>query len=90
MDCIPPGPSVHGIFQASILECVPFPSPGDLPNPGIEARSPALQADCLLSQLPVLPQEKTLVFITLVAFLLEPITFFKPVVSFLRGGPQLL
>ena len=24
---------------------VPFPSPGDLPNPGIEPRSPALQAD---------------------------------------------
>ena len=23
----------------------PFPSPGDLPNPGIEPRSPALQAD---------------------------------------------
>ena len=27
----------------------PFPSPGDLPNPGIEPRSPALQADCLLA-----------------------------------------
>ena len=25
----------------------PFPSPGDLPNPGIEPRSPTLQADCL-------------------------------------------
>ena len=25
----------------------PFPSPGDLPNPGIESRSPALQADSL-------------------------------------------
>ena len=24
-----------------------FPSPGDLPNPGIEPRSPALQADAL-------------------------------------------
>ena len=24
-----------------------FPSPGDLPDPGIEPRSPALQADCL-------------------------------------------
>ena len=24
---------------------LPFPSPGDLPNPGIELRSPALQAD---------------------------------------------
>jgi len=27
----------------------PFPSPGDLPNPGIEPRSPALQADYQLS-----------------------------------------
>ena len=26
-----------------------FPSPGDLPNPGIEPRSPALQADALTS-----------------------------------------
>ena len=25
----------------------PFPSPGDLPNPGVEPRSPALQADSL-------------------------------------------
>ena len=28
----------------------PFPSPGDLPNPGIEPRSPALQADSLLTE----------------------------------------
>ena len=26
---------------------LPYPSPGDLPNPGIEPRSPALQADSL-------------------------------------------
>ena len=32
----------------------PFPSPGDLPNPGIEPRSPALQADYL----PAEPQGK--------------------------------
>ena len=25
----------------------PFPSPGDLPNPGVEPRSPTLQADSL-------------------------------------------
>ena len=30
---------------------LPFPSPGDLPNPGIKLGSPALQADALLSQL---------------------------------------
>ena len=29
---------------------LPFPSPEDLPNPGIEPGSPALQADSLLSE----------------------------------------
>ena len=37
--------------QARILEWVPFPSPGDLPDPGIEPRSPALQADSLRTKL---------------------------------------
>ena len=31
---------------------LPFSSPGDLPNPGIEPRSPALQADALPSEPP--------------------------------------
>ena len=31
---------------------LPFPSPGDLPNPGIETRSPALRADSLSFELP--------------------------------------
>ena len=35
----PPGSSVHGVLQARILEWLPFPSPGDLPNPGIEPSS---------------------------------------------------
>ena len=30
----------------------PFPSPGDLPDPGIKPRSPTLQADALLSEPP--------------------------------------
>ena len=42
MDCI-----VHGILQARILEWVAFPFSMDLPNPGIEPRSPVLQADSL-------------------------------------------
>ena len=33
------------------LSGLPFPSPGDLPNPGIEAGSPALQANSLLTEL---------------------------------------
>ena len=42
--------TVPGILQARILEGVPFPSSGDLPNPGIEPRSPALQVDSLPSE----------------------------------------
>ena len=34
---------------------LPFPSPGDLPDPGIEPRSPALQADVLSSEPPGKP-----------------------------------
>ena len=50
MDCSPPGFSVHGILRARILERVAIPSSGDLPDPGIEPRSPALQEDSLLSK----------------------------------------
>ena len=34
---------------------LPFPSPGDFPNPGIEAGSPALQADSLPTEPPGKP-----------------------------------
>ena len=34
---------------------LPFPSPGDLPNPGIELKSPELQADSLPSEPPGRP-----------------------------------
>ena len=37
---------------------LPLPSPGDLPDPGIEPRSPALQADALPSEPPGKPKEK--------------------------------
>ena len=52
MDCSPPSSSVHGILQARILEWVAIPSPGHLPQPGTEARSPALQVDSLPSKPP--------------------------------------
>ena len=45
--CNPTDYVVHGILQARILEWVAFPFPRYLPNPGIEPRSPALQADSL-------------------------------------------
>ena len=34
---------------------LPFPSPGDLPDPGIESRSPAMQADSLPPEPPGKP-----------------------------------
>ena len=44
-----------GVGGRSLLQGV-FPSPGDLPNPGIEPGSPALQADSL----PFEPQKKSI------------------------------
>ena len=46
-DCNPSGSSVHGILQARILEWVVIPFSRDLPDPKIELRSSALQADTL-------------------------------------------
>ena len=38
-DCSPPGSSVHGIFQAGILDWVAFPLPGELLDLGTEPAS---------------------------------------------------
>ena len=42
MDCSPLGSSVHGIFQPEYWSGLPFPSPEDLPDLGIEPASPPL------------------------------------------------
>ena len=52
MNCSLPSSSVHGILQARILERVAIPSPGNIPDPGIKLRSPALQVDSLPSETP--------------------------------------
>ena len=46
-DCILPGSSVQWILQARYWSGLPFPSPEDLPDPGIELRSPTLKGDSL-------------------------------------------
>ena len=54
-DCSRPGSSVHGILQARVLEQLPFPPLGYLPDPGTEPSSPvspALQADSLPTEPP--------------------------------------
>ena len=50
IDCSPLGSSVHWNLQARICSELPFPSPGDFPNPGMESGSPALQPDSLPSE----------------------------------------
>ena len=55
IDSSPPGPSVHGILQARILQWVAIPFSRDLPNPGIEPKSPPLQAVFLPSEPPGKP-----------------------------------
>ena len=52
--CDPVDYSVHGILQASILEWVAFPFSRGSSQPGMEPRSPTLQADSL----PAEPQGK--------------------------------
>ena len=44
-----------GFSKQECWSGLPFPSPGDLPDPGIEPRSPALQAGALPSELPGKP-----------------------------------
>ena len=58
----------------------PFPSPGDLPNPGIEPRSPALQADSL----PAEPQGKPYFpkFLNNYNKLFEPLGYSFIIISF--------
>ena len=48
-------PPSMGFCRQEYWSGVPFPSPGDLPNPGTEPRSPALQADALTSEPPGKP-----------------------------------
>ena len=51
MDCSLPGSSM-GFSRQEYWSGLPFLSPGDFPNPGIEPGSPALQADALTSEPP--------------------------------------
>ena len=48
-------PPSMGYSRQEYWSGLPFPSPGDLPDPGIEPRSPALQTDTLPSELPGKP-----------------------------------
>ena len=55
VDGSPPGSSIDGILQARILEWVAISFSRELPDPGIEPKSPALQAEALTSEPPGTP-----------------------------------
>ena len=61
MGCSLPGSSVHGIFQARVLEWVAISFFRDLPNPGTEPGSPTLQADALPSEPPRKPINRSFI-----------------------------
>ena len=51
----------HGLFvefsRQEYWSGLPFPTPGDLSDPGIKSETPALQADSLLSEPPPMCQK---------------------------------
>ena len=51
MDCDQAPPNI-GFFGQEYWSGLPFPSPGGLPNPGIDPASPTLMTDVLLSEPP--------------------------------------
>ena len=58
MDCSPPGSSVHGVFsRQEYWSGWPCSPPGDLPNPRIEPRSPALPEDHKMRQMVMIKQK---------------------------------
>ena len=56
VDRSPVSPMSVGFYREEYGSGWPFPPPGNLPNPGIEPKSPALQADSLPSESPGKPQ----------------------------------
>ena len=51
----PPGSSVHGVFQARLCSGLPFPSLGDLCDPGIKPASTALAGRLFTTESPMMP-----------------------------------
>ena len=59
MNCSPQAPLSMKFSRQEYWSGLPFPYPGNLPDPGIEPESPALQADFLPSEPPGKPLMST-------------------------------
>ena len=53
-----------GFSRQEYWSGLPFPSPGDLPDTGIEPRFPALEADALTSETPGKPQYLLILYLS--------------------------
>ena len=84
MDCNPPGFFVHGDSSGKNTGGLACPSPGDLPNPGIEPRSSALQMDSLPSELPGKPKNTAVDSLSLLQGIF--LTRNRTRVSWIAGG----
>ena len=73
-------PLSMGFSRQEYWSGLPFPSPEDLPDPGIEPRSPALQADALTSEPQGSPQGKAKYSTILISTYVVP--------TMLKDGPQ--
>ena len=67
-------PRSMGFSRQEYWSWLPFPSPGDLPNPGIETGSPALQTDALLSEPPGKSYLNMLLKSTFILYILQRVT----------------
>ena len=77
-------PPTMGFSRQEYWSGLPFPSPGDLPDPGIEPGSPALQADSLPSEPPGKPikaSEKVLPTISSISDDVSELKWSRSVVS---------
>ena len=70
-------PLSMGFSRQECWSGLPFPSPGDLPDPGIKPRSPALQADALQSEPPGKPRNPTFSFFKIFYTILGSLHFHR-------------
>ena len=69
-------PSI-GFYRQEYWSGLPFPSPGDIPDPGIKPRSPVLQADTLTSEPLGKPKARVVVkTVILVLLMCQPLLLY--------------
>ena len=89
MDYSPQAPLSMGFFRQEYWSGLPCPPPRDLPEPGIEPRSPALQADSLQSEPPGNPS-LSIIVLKMTYFIISFFFFFEKCALIKRQNEILL